>query len=60
MNDSKFNVGDDIVLKDYHRGFEGGKVLKVDDRYYYIRIIRGIARVPISSIDENYKLKNQD
>lgn len=60
MSKAKFNVGDDIVLKEYHGGFAGGRILKVDDRYYQIKIIRGVAQIPIKSIDENYKLKNQD
>lgn len=58
MMKATFKAGDEIVLKDYHNGIEGGRILVVDGDYYLIRILRGTARIPISTIDNNYKLKN--
>lgn len=59
MEKPKFKVGDHIVPSDYHIGLSHGVVIKVDDRNYYIRILRGTAILPISA-QVNYKLENNE
>lgn len=53
----KFRVGDEIRVKDYVRGFEGGKIIRIttDKKYYVLKIINGTATIPVST-ENNYDL----
>lgn len=58
MERPKFKVGDTIVPVLPGRGVEWGIVTKVDNKNYYLKIMRGAAIIPISS-QEVYKLKKK-
>lgn len=54
-----FKAGDEIVPKEYHIGISNATVIDVDGRNYRLRIMRGIAIIPIES-QVHYKLKDID
>lgn len=54
----KFKVGDHIVPIIPHTGIEYGTILGVGMNNYHIRIMCGIAIIPISAQD-NYELKKE-
>lgn len=58
MEKPKFKVGDTIIPVLPGRGVEWGIVTKVDNKNYYLKIMRGAAIIPISS-QEVYKLKEK-
>lgn len=53
----EFKVGDYIVPVIPRKGVEG-IITKIDNKNYYLRIMRGTAILPISS-QVIYKLKNE-
>ena len=57
---TKFKVGDVITPKQYYQGFENAQVVGIREdknkRYYVLKIMRGIATIPISA-EVGYKLK---
>lgn len=57
--EAKFKAGDHLVSILKGRGLEETTVIDVDSQFYYLKIVRGIAILPISS-QEMYKLKNQE
>jgi hypothetical protein len=52
-----FKIGDTIVPKEEYNGLCRATITGIDDKYYYLKIVNGIATLPISAID-NYKLEN--
>lgn len=54
---SKFKVGQTIVPKQYHQGFEKATIYKIDDKNYHCHIMCGIALIPIHAVETNYTLK---
>ncbi len=54
-----FKAGDEIVPKKFHTGISNATVIGVDGRSYRLRIVRGIAIIPIES-QVHYKLKDND
>lgn len=54
-----FKVGDHIVSKIPNRGLESATVTRVDDKNYYLKILCGVAILPIGA-QVSYKLENQD
>lgn len=59
MTEPIFKAGDEIVPKEYHTGIEHATVIGIDGRNYRLKIIRGIAIIPIES-QVHYKLKDND
>lgn len=59
MEELKFKVGDTIVPIIPRKGVEKGVVTRVDDKNYYLRIMRGTAILPIGS-QVMYKLLNEE
>lgn len=57
--EAKFKVGDHIVPKYPNRGLEKATVTRVDDKNYYLKILCGIAILPIEA-QVSYKLENND
>lgn len=57
MQKTKFKAGDTIVPIFPGRGVERGVVTRVDNKNYYLKIVRGIAIIPIGS-EVIYKLEN--
>lgn len=57
MEKPKFKVGDTIVPIDPQRGLERATVTRIDSRNYYLKIMCGIAIIPIGS-QAIYKLEN--
>lgn len=57
--EAKFKVGDHIVLKIPNRGLERATVTGVDDKNYYLKILCGVAILPIGA-QVGYKLENND
>ena len=55
----KFEVGDNIVVDEYGRGFEKATVTGVIEQngkqYYTLKIMNGTATIPISA-EVNYKI----
>lgn len=58
MEKPKFKVGDHIVPADYHIGLEHAVVTRIDDKNYYLKILCGVAILPIST-QVNYQLEKQ-
>ena len=54
-----FKVGDHIVPKIPNRGLDRATVTRIDDKNYYLKILRGTAILPIGA-QVSYKLENQD
>ena len=50
----KFKVGDTIGAIEQFHGIERGTVTKIDDRYYHLKILNGIATIPFSA-ESNYR-----
>lgn len=59
MVEAKFKPGDHIVPDQYRKGLEKAEVIKVEDGKYYLKIVRGIAILPIGA-QVNYKLQDID
>lgn len=57
--EAKFKVGDHIVSKISNRGLERATVTRVDDKNYYLKILCGVAILPIGA-QVSYKLENND
>lgn len=57
--EAKFKVGDHIVSKYPNRGLDRATVTRVDGKNYYLKILCGIAILPIGA-QVSYKLENQD
>lgn len=57
--DAIFKVGDNIVPKYPNRGLDRATVTRVDDKNYYLKILCGIAILPIRA-QVSYKLENND
>lgn len=57
--EAKFKVGDHIVPKISNRGLDRATVTRIDDKNYYLKILCGIAILPIGA-QVSYKLENQD
>ena len=53
---AKFNVGDYITHVDGYNGFEDAIVTMIDDKNYHLKIINGLATMPLRA-EENYELK---
>ena len=55
----KFEVGDNIVVDEYGRGFDmatvTGVIEKKGKQYYTLKIMNGTATIPISA-EVNYKI----
>ena len=49
MTKPKFNVGDTIVPIEPGRGLERATVKRINDKNYYLKIMHGIAIIPIGS-----------
>lgn len=54
-----FKVGGHIVPKIPNRGLERATVTRIDDKNYYLKILRGTAVLPIGA-QVSYKLENND
>lgn len=54
----KFNVGDTIVPVNPGMGIEKATVKRIDDKNYYLKIMCGMAIIPIGS-QIIYKLENE-
>lgn len=57
--EAKFKVGDRIVPKISNRGLERATVTRIDDKNYYLKILCGVAILPIGA-QVGYKLENND
>lgn len=55
----KFKPGDHLVPSDYHVGLDHATVLRVDEKNYYLKIMRGVAILPITA-QVNYKLLKEE
>lgn len=55
----KFKAGDHLVPNDYHVGLDHATVMRVDEKNYYLKIMCGIAILPIEA-QVNYKLLNEE
>jgi ethanolamine transporter EutH len=58
----KFNVGDNIMVTEFGKGFEKAIVIGVIEQngrqYYKLSIVNGTATIPISA-EVNYKIVNE-
>ena len=54
-----FKVGDHIVSKIPNRGLERATITRVDDKNYYLKILCGVAIIPIGA-QVSYKLENNN
>ena len=54
--EAKFKVGDHIVPKIPNRGLESAIVTRIDDKNYYLKILCGVAILPIGA-QVSYKLE---
>lgn len=54
-----FKAGDEIVPKEFHIGIKDVTVIGIDGKNYRLKIMRGIAIIPIES-QVHYKLKEND
>lgn len=57
--EAKFKVGDHIASKYSNRGLDRATVTRVDDKNYYLKILCGVAILPIRA-QVSYKLENND
>lgn len=57
--EAKFKVGDHIASKYPNRGLDRATVTRVDDKNYYLKILCGVAILPIGA-QVSYKLENND
>lgn len=57
--EAKFKVGDHIVPKYPNRGLNKAIVTRVDDKNYYLKILRDTAVLPRGA-QVSYKLENND
>lgn len=57
--EAKFKVGDHIVSKIPNRGLARATITRIDDKNYYLKILRGTAIFPIGA-QVSYKLENND
>lgn len=44
-----FNIGDTISAKLDFSGFEKATITSIDEKYYHLKIMNGIATIPISA-----------
>lgn len=58
MEKAKFKAGDCIVHNKFSKGLDKAEVLKVENGKYYLKIVRGVAILPISA-QVNYTLQTQ-
>jgi hypothetical protein len=56
MKNHKFQAGDYITHVGGYNGFEDAIVTMIDEKYYHLKIINGLATMPIKA-EENYELK---
>lgn len=47
--EAKFKVGDHIVSKIPNRGLARATITRIDDKNYYLKILRGTAILPIGA-----------
>lgn len=59
MEKPRFKIGDHIVPLVPHMALEDAVVMRIDNKNYYLKILCGMARIPISS-QVSYKLKTED
>lgn len=59
MEEAKFKAGDHIVHNEFSKGLDKAEVLKVEKGKYYLKIVCGIAIIPISAQD-NYTLQTKE
>lgn len=59
MEKAKFKVGDHIVPREYYRGIDRATVTRIDDKNYYLKILCGIAIIPITA-QAYYKLDTSE
>ena len=52
---AKFHIGQTICAITPHTGFEKALITSIDDKFYHLKIMCGIATMPISA-EKNYKL----
>ncbi len=52
---SKFKIGDTIEPKAGFTGLGKVTVLRIDAKFYYVRVLRGIASIPIKAAEETYQ-----
>lgn len=52
-----FKIGDTIVGEEF-KGVEEATITRIDDKYYYLKILCGTGIIPIKS-QVNYKLKTK-
>lgn len=57
MQKPKFKVGDTIIPVEPNMGIERGTVKRIDKKNYYLKIMCGMAIIPIGS-QVIYKLEN--
>lgn len=57
MSKAIFKIGDHIVPKEGCRGVDHATVQRIDDKNYYLKIMCGIAIIPIGA-QVSYKLEN--
>lgn len=56
--ETKFNIGDHITAIEFSKGIESAVVTGIDDKYYYLKILRGTGIIPISA-QVNYQLEKR-
>ena len=54
MQQRKFKVGQTIGAIDSFCGFEKATIYRIDDKYYYCKIMNGTVTIPIASVESNY------
>lgn len=54
-----FKVGDHIVPKIPNRGLDRATITRIDDKNYYLKILCGVAILPIEA-QVSYKLENNN
>lgn len=52
---SKFNIGDTITPKPDFSGFKDVTIIRMDAKFYYVKVLRGIASIPKKAVEETYQ-----
>ena len=53
-----FKVGDHITAKEGHTGLKKATITRIDDKNYYVKIVRGMGVLSIGA-QVNYKLDEE-
>ena len=57
---TSYKIGDVISPKPYTQGFDKAVVYKIDNAFYHVKIMNGIATIPIHVVENNYRKVKTD